>query len=367
MALPSGASGTLTTKLRSYFDSLEPYHAERQALFELLKKPLFRIPDDISDDDFRQLTYEQVKELAAHGFIRITDIRDNPLRYLNLIELVGYVSASAGIKAGVQWTLWGSTIVHLGTERHQAKFVPGFDELKWPGGFAMTELGHGSNVRNLLTTATFDAATNEFVINTPDKTATKWWIGNTAVHGKFVTCFADLVVGDKSQGIHALIVPIRDDNMQPMPGVTIYDCGKKHGLNGVDNGALEFDHVRIPRENLLNKFADVTSEGVYSSSITNSGKRFAAVLTALIGGRVGLCGGALVALKTALVTAVRYAHSRRQFGASKDSGEVLLMEYPSHQYRLVPLVAQMLGLDFAKHYLVQRYVRMCDQLCDVQC
>ena len=86
--------------------------------------------------------------------------------------------------------------------------------------------------------------------------------------------FAQLVVIGEVQGVLALLVPIRDANGATMPGVRIEDCGPKLGLNGVDNGRIWFDHVRVPRENLLNRYADVTSEGEYVSPIESPSKRF---------------------------------------------------------------------------------------------
>jgi hypothetical protein len=52
----------------------------------------------------------------------------------------------------------------------------------------------GSNVQALQTTATFDPVTDEFIINTPNDGAIKWWIGNAALHGKFATVFARLIL-----------------------------------------------------------------------------------------------------------------------------------------------------------------------------
>ena len=62
-----------------------------------------------------------------------------------------------------------------------------------------------------------------------------------------------------------------------MPGVTVEDMGHKMGLNGVDNAKLSFDNVRVPRENLLNRYSDVSPEGKFSSSIGNGRQRFLTV------------------------------------------------------------------------------------------
>ncbi len=112
----------------------------------------------------------------------------------------------------------------------------------------MTETGHGSNVQALGTTATYDAATEEFVVHTPTAAARKDYIGNAARHGRMAAVFAQLVVGGETHGVHCLLVPIRTTDGEPLPGVTLSDCGAKLGLNGVDNGRIVFDQVRVPRE-----------------------------------------------------------------------------------------------------------------------
>ncbi|KAH7366185.1 hypothetical protein KP509_18G066600 [Ceratopteris richardii] len=227
----------------------------------------------------------------------------------------------------------------------------------------MTELHHGSNVQGLQTTATFDRDTDEFVINTPNEGATKWWIGNAAVHGKFATVFARLILpssssGNADMGVHAFIVPLRSmQTHAPLPGVEIRDCGYKVGLNGVDNGALRFHNVRIPRDNLLNKFGDVSREGVYSSPLPTPNKRFAATLGELVGGRVGLAAGSVGVLKAAATIAIRYSLLRQQFGPP-NKPETVILDYQSQQGRLIPMLASSYAFHFATEYLVDRYVEM---------
>jgi acyl-CoA oxidase len=156
--------------------------------------------------------------------------------------------------------------------------------------------------------------------------------------------------------VHALLVPIRDARGRPRPGVAIEDCGEKMGLNGVDNGRLAFDHVRVPREALLNRFADVDAEGRYTSGIDDPSRRFFTMLGALIQGRVCIAAASVSASKSALTIAIRYANRRRQFGPP-DGEEIPLLDYRTHQRRLLPALATTYALDFAVKDLVAAYAR----------
>lgn len=222
----------------------------------------------------------------------------------------------------------------------------------------------GSNVQALQTVATFNHATDEFIINTPNDGAIKWWIGNAAVHGKFATVFARLVLPSDDMkegtdlGIHAFIVPIRDlETHRTLPGIEIHDCGHKIGLNGVDNGALRFHSVRIPRDNLLNRFGDVSRDGKYTSSLPTINRRFGATLGELVGGRVGIAYTSGSVLKVAVTIAVRYSLLRQQFGPPKQA-EISILDYQSHQHKLMPMLASTYAFHFASQYLLDKYSEM---------
>ena len=105
------------------------------------------------------------------------------------------------------------------------------------GAYAQTELGHGSDVQGLETTATFDKATDEFLINTPTITSTKYWpgdLGNFATHS---VVFANLIIGKKRYGVLPFIVQIRDtQTFKLMPGIKAGDIGPKIGFNNKNNG-----------------------------------------------------------------------------------------------------------------------------------
>lgn len=264
-------------------------------------------------------------------------------------ETLALGDLSVLVKSGVQFGLFGGAILQLGTKRHHDAYLADVVAGRLLGCFAMTEHGHGSNVAELGTTATYDAETDELVVTTNAPDAYKDYIGNAARHGELAVVFGNLVVGGERHGVHAVLVPIRVDG-QPAPGVRIEDDGPKMGLNGVDNGRLWFDGVRVPRGNLLNRFADITDDGRYESSIENPNRRFFTMLGTLVQGRVSVGGAALSAAKSALTIATRYADRRRQFGTG-DGEEMLLLDYGQHQRRLIPLIARTYALNFAQEVL----------------
>ncbi|KAE8601315.1 hypothetical protein XENTR_v10013630 [Xenopus tropicalis] len=217
--------------------------------------------------------------------------------------------------------------------------------------FAMTERGHGSNVRGILTEAVFDPESQEFIINTPCEDAAKMYIGN-ATRGNYAAVFAQLIIHGKSQGPHCFIVPIRNEYGEMYPGVEVVDMMHKEGLHGVDNGILTFNCVRIPRENLLDKFGSVSRDGKYRSPIENTSDRFNAMLAALTPTRLALTFQALGAMKLGLTIAIRYSHSRRQFGP-KGKEEVKIIEHQTQHLRLMPHLATALALIFTSRYAAE--------------
>ena len=262
-------------------------------------------------------------------------------------ETLAFGDLSVLVKVGVQFGLFGGAILQLGTQRHHEKYLADLVTGKVMGCFAMTETGHGSNVQALGTVATYDAGAGEFVITTKEPDANKDYIGNAAAHAELAVVFAQLEVAGEGHGVHAFVVPIRQDG-QPASGVRIEDDGLKMGLNGVDNGRIWFDRVRVPREALLNRFADVSEDGTYSSEIENPNRRFFTMLGTLIQGRVCVGGAGINASKVALAIAVRYALRRRQFEATSEDEEELLLDYGQHQRRLFPLLAHTYALHFAQ-------------------
>ena len=229
------------------------------------------------------------------------------------IEMLAMSDLSLMVKAGVLWGLFGGAIENLGTERHHEAYVRPLITLDLLGCFAMTETGHGSDVQEIETTATYDPGTEEFVVHSPTPSSRKDYIGGAAESATVAAVFAQLITRGENHGVHCIVVPIRNGNGDDMPGVRTWDCDYKGGLPGVDNGRIMFNQVRVPRGNLLNKFADVDPDGTYSSPIENPSRRFFTMLGTLVRGRVTVGGSATAAARVALDIAVRYGLQRRQF------------------------------------------------------
>lgn len=308
--------------------------------------------DELGIDAYRERVRQLVVEMAATGQTGM----GFPKRHggggdvgasIAAFETLAFGDLSVLVKVGVQFGLFGGAILHLGTERHHDAYLPDLITGKLMGCFAMTETGHGSHVQALGTVARYDVAAQEFVITTEGDQARKDYIGNAARHGELAVVFAQLEVGGTSEGVHAFVVPIRVGG-EVAPGVGIEDDGRKMGLNGVDNGRIRFDGVRVPREALLNRFADVTPEGVYESGIANPDRRFFTMLGTLVQGRVSVGGAGVGAAKVALTVATKYALRRRQFPAGSRGEEQLLLDYGLHQRRLLPLIARTYALHFAQ-------------------
>ncbi len=346
--------------LRALLDG--PEHAIRDRVRARLSDPAFAHRYGISHHEYREVVLQWLELLTADGLGALAvpvqyGGQGDTRAFMAAFETLAYHDLSLTIKFGVQYGLFQGSVMLLGTEWHHATFLPRISRGEILGVFAMSELGHGSNVRELETTATYDAATQEFVVHTPHGAAHKEWLGNAAVHGRMATVFAQLVVGPETHGVHAFLVPIRSDDGAPAKGVRLADSGIKEGLNGVDNGRIWFDQVRIPRQHLLNRFGDVAPDGTYSSPIANPTKRFFTMIGTLVGGRITIALTALSAVKHALTVAVRYGNRRRQFG-EEGRGETLLLDYRTHQRRLLPALANAVVLDVALSRLVDRYAAL---------
>jgi acyl-CoA oxidase len=326
----------------------------------VISRPEFAYETSTDINVYRQTVYNWCKILAEENLGNMAYPKqygggENIADYFAIMETLSYHDLSLVIKFGVQFGLWGMSVQSLGTEKHYAKYLKDIGSLKIPGCFAMTETHHGSNVKGLETTATYNHNDQIFTIHTPNKNAQKEYIGNAAVHGQMATVFAKLIIDNHDYGVNAFVVPLRDRNGNVLNGITIGDCGHKMGLNGVDNGTISFDNVIIPKENMLDRFASVNDKGEFESPIPSDNRRFFTMLGTLVGGRIGIPRSALAAAKSGLTIAIRYSDQRRQFGPEGGS-EVPILNYRMHQRRLLPPLAKTYAVHFALQYLTNRFL-----------
>jgi len=327
---------------------------------ELTARPDLHRIEGQSMTEHRDRVLAQLKILAANGHVHRAfpkDLGGSDDHGGNIAGFEELVTAdpSLQIKAGVQWGLFGAAVLHLGTKKHHDAYLPGIMTLETPGVFAMTETGHGSDVASIGTTATYDPSTREFVIHTPFRAAWKDYLGNAARDGVAAVLFAQLITQGVNHGVHAFWLPLRDETGAFLPGIGGEDDGLKGGLNGIDNGRLHFDQVRIPRENLLNRYGDVAVDGKYSSAIASPGRRFFTMLGTLVQGRVSLDGAATQASAMALTIAITYGSQRRQFTAGSDTDEEVILDYQRHQRRLLPRLATTYAQTFAHDQFLVKF------------
>ncbi|TAI47048.1 acyl-CoA dehydrogenase [Flagellimonas allohymeniacidonis] len=324
-----------------------------------LKNNVFQWQIERNKELLRESILKQVQQLGENGYGALAYPKEyggtgNMPAYGAIFEHLMYLDGSLAVKFGVQFGLFGGSIQKLGTKKHHDAYLSDAGTTKLLGCFAMTETGHGSNVRGIKTTATYDKSSDEIVIHTPGKNDNKEYIGN-ALHSKIATVFAQLIVDGKNEGVHALVVPLRNEQHELFEGITVEDNGYKLGLNGVDNGKIWFNQVRVPRTNLLDKYGAISEKGTYTSPIKNPNKRFFTMLGTLVGGRICVARGALGGAKMALAIAVKHALNRRQFNDSIKVQEDLIMDYPTHQLRLTPAVAASYVYHFTLEEMMKSY------------
>eukprot|EP01130_Rhizamoeba_saxonica_P015727 TRINITY_DN7105_c0_g1_i1.p1 TRINITY_DN7105_c0_g1~~TRINITY_DN7105_c0_g1_i1.p1 ORF type:complete len:685 (+),score=141.56 TRINITY_DN7105_c0_g1_i1:39-2093(+) len=278
---------------------------------------------DIDMPTNRKLTMAQIRRYAEI----ITKIKD-PELVKALKYRIELYDSSFSMRKYVHETLFDETIKVQGTDEQYAKYRDDIKNWNIIGCFAMTELGHSSFLRGLETTATYDKEHQEFILVSPTVTSTKWWIGMAGQTATHTVALAQLYIDGENKGLQWFIVPMRDRNTGELkPGVSAGHLGAKYGRGGLDNGWIQFSSVRIPRENMLARWATVSKEGEYVPP-----PNLAVSYATLIGERLLAVAGVANFSGMAATIAVRYGLTRVQ-------NKKKIMDFQSHQLLLTPIIA----------------------------
>ena len=301
----SSSSPIDTTAMTKLLD--DHNHDTRAGLKELFRHPMYTPRYTMTLDEERDLAYDRVKAVCGSKLVSVKDFWTNPRNIFAMHESAGLCDGSMSTKLTVQFNLFGGTVLKLGTKKHHDLLVDGIDGFTKVGRFALTELVYGNNAIEMETTAIYDSKTDEFVINTPSTLGQKYWITNGAVHAHYCVVFASLIHDGINEGLHGFLVPIRKPDLTVEDGVKIWDMGHKIGINGIDNGALWLDNVRVPRDYLLDKTSSMSASGEFSSSVEGRRKRFLVLADQLLSGRVYITNMVMGSTKMCLAGTIRCA------------------------------------------------------------
>ncbi|KAL2206938.1 acyl-CoA oxidase [Sarocladium strictum] len=256
---------------------------------------------------------------------------------------------------GLHASMFLKTLRDQGSPEQHKLFLEKAEEYKILGCYAQTELGHGSNVRGLETTATWNQSDKTFTIHSPHLTSSKWWIGSLGKVANHAVVMAQLIINGKHYGPHPFVVQIRDINThEPLENVQVGDIGPKFGYNTMDNGFLLFNNVKIPHVNMLARFSRVNPE---SGKYEKPANPFAVYGTLTwVRSNIVLQSGSVLARGVTIAT--RYCAVRRQFqdlDAKGNVGENQVLNYTMVQYRLLPLLAATFALHFTGRSMINMY------------
>ncbi|GCC18733.1 hypothetical protein chiPu_0018048 [Chiloscyllium punctatum] len=210
------------------------------------------------------------------------------------------------------------TILNQATPEQQDRFFMPAWNLQIIGTYAQTEMGHGSFIRGLETTATYDPSTQEFVLNSPTVTSIKWWPGGLGKTSNHAIVLAQLYTQGQCKGLHAFIVPIRRmGTHEPLPDGT---------------------YMKPPSDKLT-----------YGTMVFI---------------RSMIVGDSARALSQACTIAIRYSAVRHQSELKPGDPEPQILDYQTQQYKLFPLLVTAYAFRFVGNFMRETYHRITGDMND---
>ncbi|KAF7726406.1 acyl-Coenzyme A oxidase [Apophysomyces ossiformis] len=325
--------------------------------YEIQQKAYSIIKDDPqlvvqSPRNFLEFSTAEMREFTMGQIYRIIELLKDPA-YRNDKELVYEIARAANMynesfsmRFFIHDSLFRNVVMMLGDKEQREKWLDEVDNFRILGCFAMTELGHSSALRDIETTATYDFATDEFVVTSPSITSTKWWIGMAGQTATHAVVISQTVIDGKKVGLNWFIVQLREKGSgKLMPNVMIGDIGQKAGHGGVDNGWIQFRGARIPRSQMLSKWVSLDRQGNYTPAPNP-----AVMYATLIPERLSLVTVTTQMISQALTIATRYGVTRRQ-----GPKNCQIMDYQSHYVKLIPAIAFMYSVKTAQSVLDDQF------------
>ncbi|KAH8892814.1 acyl-CoA oxidase [Thozetella sp. PMI_491] len=336
-------------KLANYLFTAEVLARNDRLLRILESEPVF----DKSQNYFRGRESRIEAALARGKRLRQLSVQHkwNADEYLAANELIAEPTPY-----GLHASMFLITLREQGTPEQHKLFLEKAENYEYIGCYAQTELGHGSNVRGLETTATWNASDKTFTIHSPALTASKWWIGSLGKAANHAVVMAQLIIDGKPYGPHPFVVQIRDlKTHEPLKNIHVGDIGPKFGYNTMDNGFLLFNKVKVPHVNMLARFSRV--DPATSKYIRPANPSLVYGTLTWVRSNIVLQSGGVLA--RGVTIAVRYCSVRRQFvdqDAPKGTkGETQVLDYTMVQQRLLPLLAATFALHFTGRGMIELY------------
>lgn len=299
----------------------------------------------------RERTLSRISTLYDKQARTLEDDIKNPLNKLSMMYVFSEYDKATTTRILVHNILFIDSIQFLGSSKHQNAIHRAY-RLEDYGCFAMTELGHGSNVLGLETTATYIHETREFEINSPSATSAKWWIGAAGKTANVAVVFAQMVVAGENKGVHAFYVRIRDENHGNLDGVVVGDCGPKIALNAVDNGFILFRKYRVPYCSLLDRFSEVNEQGHFKSSIKNKEKRFGTMMAGLIRGRLSVISSSEISIRASLCICYRFLS---QMQSPQEGLNLRKLDDQLSYSKIIPILSSMFAIRSSLNHLLELF------------
>ncbi|XP_048479406.1 peroxisomal acyl-coenzyme A oxidase 3 [Plutella xylostella] len=327
-------------RMKLSYDTLNAIKLKQEIWKFMAEHPFFKhTAETPSLDETRHITIKRMYAMYNEQFAGVEKIAQDPSLFQAETEAMFMFDPSLAVKISLTFRMFTNVIRGSGRDHHYP-IIEAAEKGEIGGCFALTEVAHGSNAKGMRTTATYDVERRQFVLHSADFEAAKCWVGALGQCATHAIVYAMLISKGQNHGLHTFVVPIRDpQTLIPYAGVTVGDLGEKIGLNGVDNGFVMFNNYRLPKEAALDKMGGVDDNGDYKTPFRDPNKRFGAALGILSGGRVHITTISTNYLQKAIVIAIRYSATRKQFGPENAKEETAVLEYQQQQIRLLPYLA----------------------------